>query len=173
MKTSAATTLNASSSGMKLTKHNVSNFLNEDVLSVGLFEGMIAKDLDSYRAQNAMAKYSKRTNGMLFTSFVLWFLPIGLGFGHPLYLQSQKSKQIMVCAATATKVYLLELEKETSDWVLLAEFDRQQVEIEQQKSFPGHTTIEMHQENIHAKIESKLSAATYLNREIVNTLRQN
>ena len=79
----------------------------------------------------------------------------------------------MVCAATATKVYLLDLEKETSDFVILAEFDRQQVEIEHQKSFPGHTMIEIHQDNIHAKIESKLSAATYLNREIVHTLRQN
>ena len=168
MMTSAATTLNASSSGMKLTKHNVSNFLNEDVLSVGLFEGMIAKDLDSYRAQNAMEKYSKRTNGILFSSLVLLH-----PYGYPLYQQSQKSKQIMVCAATATKVYLLELEKETSDLVILAEFDRQHVEIEHQKSFPGNTMIEIHQDNIHAKIESKLSAAMLLNREIVNTLRQN
>ena len=168
MMTSAATTLNASSSGMKLTKHNISNFLNEDVLSVGLFEGMIAKDLDSYRAASAMEKYSKRTNGILFTSLVLLH-----PYGYPLYLQSKKSKQIMVCAATATKVYLLDLEKETSDFVILAEFDRQQVEIEHQKSFPGHTMIEIHQDNIHAKIKSKLNAATYLNREIVTTLRQN
>ena len=168
MMTSAATTLNASSSGMKLTKHNVSNFLNEDVLSVGLFEGMIAKDLDSYRAQNAMEKYSKRTNGILFSSLVLLH-----PYGYPLYQQSQKSKQIMVCAATATKVYLLDIEKETSDFVILAEFDRQHVEIEHQKSFPGNTMIEIHQDNIHAKIESKLSAAMLLNREIVNTLRQN
>ena len=166
--TSTATTLNGSSSGMQLTKHNVSNFLNEDVLSVGLFEGMIAKDLDSYRAQNAMEKYSKRTNGILFSSLVLLH-----PYGYPLYQQSQKSKQIMVCAATATKVYLLELEKETSDLVILAEFDRQHVEIEHQKSFPGNTMIEIHQDNIHAKIESKLSAAMLLNREIVNTLRQN
>ena len=170
MMTSTATTLNGSSSSMQLTKHNVSNFLNEDVLSVGLFEGWIAKDLDSYRAASAMKKYSKRTNGVLLNSLVLWFLPLG----YPLYhLQPQKSKQIMVCAATATTVYLLDVEKETSDFVILAEFDRQQVEIEHQKSFPGHTMIEIHQDNIHAKIESKLSAATYLNREIVNTLRQN
>ena len=168
MMTSTATTLNGSSSVMQLTKHNVSNFLNEDVLSVGLFEGMIAKDLDSYRAQNAMEKYSKRTNGILFSSLVLLH-----PYGYPLYQQSQKSKQIMVCAATATKVYLLELEKETSDLVILAEFDRQHVEIEHQKSFPGNTMIEIHQDNIHAKIESKLSAAMLLNREIVNTLRQN
>ena len=168
MMTSTATTLNGSSSGMQLTKQNVSNFLNEDVLSVGLFEGMIAKDLDSYRAASAMEKYSKRTNNILYTSLVLLH-----PYGYPLYLQSQKSKQIMVCAATATKVYLLDIEKETSDFVILAEFDRQQVEIEHQKSFPGHTMIEIHQDNIHAKIESKLSAAAYLNREIVNTLRQN
>ena len=168
MTSTATTTLNGSSSGMKVTKDNVSNFLNEDVLSVGLFEGMIAKDLDSYRAQNAMEKYSKRTNGILFSSLVLLH-----PYGYPLYQQSQKSKQIMVCAATATKVYLLELEKETSDLVILAEFDRQHVEIEHQKSFPGNTMIEIHQDNIHAKIESKLSAAMLLNREIVNTLRQN
>ena len=167
---SAATILNGSSSGMKVTKDNVSNFLNEDVLSVGLFEGRIAKDLESYRAQTAMENYSKRTNGVLLSSLVLWFLPLGI----PLYfLQSQTSKQIMVCAATATTVYLLDLEKETSDFVIIAEFDRQQVEIEHQKSFPGHTMIEIHQDNIYAKIESKLNAATYLNREIVTTLRQN
>ena len=149
-------------------KAETSKFLNEDVLSVGLFEGMIAKDLDSYRAANAMENYSKRTDGILFTSLVLLH-----PYGYPLYLQSKKSKQIMVCAATATKVYLLDLEKETSDFVILAEFDRQQVEIEYHKSFPGHTMIGIHQDNIHAKIKSKLSAATYLNREIVNTLRQN
>ena len=66
--TSTMTTLNGSSNGMKLTKHEVSNFLNEDVQSVGLFEGMIAKDLDSYRAASAMEKYSKRTNGILFAT---------------------------------------------------------------------------------------------------------
>ena len=168
MTSTATTTLNGSSSGMKVTKDNVSNFLNEDVLSVGLFEGRIAKDLDSYRAQTAMENYSKRTNGILFTSLVLVH-----PYAYSLYLQSQKSKQIMVCAATATTVYLLKLEQDTADWVLVAEFDRQQVEIDHQTSFPGHTRIEMHQENMHAKLESKLSAATYLNREIVNTLRQN
>merc|ERR1712086_775675 len=158
--TSTATTWDGSSSGMKFpfTKHNVSNFLNEDVLSVGLFEGMIAKDLDSYRAQNAMEQYSKRRNGILFTSLVLLH-----PYGYPLYQQSQKSKQIMVCAATTTKVYLLDLEKETSDFIILAEFNRQQVEIEYHKSFPGHTMIGIHQDNIHAKIKSKLNAATYLN----------
>ena len=57
--------------------------------------------------------------------------------------------------------------------VILAEFDRQQVEIEHQQSFPGITMIEIHQDNIHAKIESKLSATTYLNREINHILKHN
>ena len=34
------------------------------------------------------------------------------------------------------------------------------MEVEHQKSFTGHTMIEIHQDTIHAKIESKLSAAT-------------
>ena len=48
------------------------------------------------------------------------------------------------------------------------------LQIHYQKAIiPEYTTIEIHQDNIHAKIESKLSATTYLNREINHILRHN
>ena len=100
-------------------KMETSNFLNEEVLSVGLFEIIMAKEVEeSDRAATARDNDSKSTNGgLVFPSFAL---------ANCLYLQAHpKSTPTLVCAATTTKMYLLDFEPDTSDWHIVAEFDHQ------------------------------------------------
>ena len=130
---------------MEKLRNKTSNFLDADVLSVACVEGIIAQDSD-----NAMEKYSKKTNTVRFNNL----------------------KEIMICAATKTKIYLLNLEEETARLTILAEFDCQKATIEYQQTMLGDTTFEIQEDNVHAKIESKLCSANY-SRAIIKILKHN
>ena len=179
-------------------KEKATELLNEQVLSVGIFEASVVAHDDPEgedRVNDDVTmeekQYKRNASYNLTAAFSI---PNGL----PMFVDGFKRKQlnknnntddeeqrqqqpkIIVCAVTETKVYLLDWNQDNGgdgeddetqqQPQILEEFDRDFAEIKCQKAnlFHMRPYIEITEENVHAKIKCNLNDST---REVMTELK--